>query len=32
MIVLPSEREAQELRVDAVIIGGKRGHEWGEGQ
>lgn len=32
MMVLPSEREVQKLRVDNVIIGTKRRHEGGEGQ
>ena len=32
MMVLPSEREVQKLRVDTVIIGTKRRNEGGEGQ
>lgn len=32
MMGLPGERGAKELRVDAMIIGGKRGHEVGGGQ
>lgn len=32
MMAFPSEREAKELRVDTVIIGGEKGNEWGQGQ